>query len=151
METTYSSYVDSFHQAFDILQNALRSDMESFISTLAKLQVDFQELLDFYALLQTVKIFLAENPRSLPYRPRIYVVEGLDGSGKTSLAQALANHFQIHVKTAFRTPPAYLSRIRGVFDKYPGQSIVARAFYMVSLHFLLHTTTCDRVFYIVHS
>lgn len=64
-----------------------------------------------------------------PYVPYVVAVEGLDGSGKSSLVQALADGAKIPMR-ATRTPPASLNTVRAAFDRAPGP--VTRAFYMVS-------------------
>ena len=68
----------------------------------------------------------------------VIVVEGLDGSGKSSLVESLKDELQqhptgdttdVHV-VAWATPTASMKTARPVFDKQGG--FVARAFYMVS-------------------
>jgi thymidylate kinase len=55
---------------------------------------------------------------------RAVVVEGLDGTGKTTLVAALAAALGAHTA---RTPPASLAHLRPLFDAQP--PAVARAFY----------------------
>ncbi len=58
-------------------------------------------------------------------RGRAVVIEGLDGTGKSTLAAALAAALNAH---AARTPPASLAALRPLFDACCAP--VARAFYM---------------------
>lgn len=71
--------------------------------------------------------------------PFVVVVEGLDGSGKTTFAKSLAAALSSpdgSVRAfAVSTPPKSMSGVRDVFDKRGGA--VARAFYMVSNYVLL--------------
>ncbi len=70
----------------------------------------------------------------------IVVVEGLDGSGKSSLVEQLTQQLREKYSSkgakvvAWATPTASLAAIRPVFDKRGGP--VARAFYMVSNYML---------------
>ena len=57
------------------------------------------------------------------------VVEGLDGTGKSTLAEHLCRKLTAHGLPS-RTPPTKWSVVRNVFDRYGG--LVARAFYMIS-------------------
>ena len=66
--------------------------------------------------------------RSNPYAPTVFVVEGLDGSGKSTLVGNFAAR-SAEVRTT-QTPPPSLRRARPIFDCRRGA--VARAFYMVS-------------------
>lgn len=73
-------------------------------------------------------------------RPFVIVVEGLDGSGKTSLvtqvSQALNNDNKNIKGMVMSTPPKSMGYVRDIFDKRGGA--VARAFYMVSNYVLLY-------------
>ena len=60
------------------------------------------------------------------YVPIFFVVEGLDGSGKSTLVVGFRGG-DVHVTA---TPPASLADVRGIFDAAGGA--IARAFYMVS-------------------
>jgi thymidylate kinase len=73
--------------------------------------------------------------------PYICVVEGIDGSGKSTLVKNLADSLQEPPSVgggaracACATPPSSTTSVRPVFDKRGGA--VARAFYMVSNYIL---------------
>ena len=66
--------------------------------------------------------------------PFIVLIEGLDGTGKTSLVQGLAQ--TLPNATAWSTPTASMAHVRDIFDRRGGA--VARAFYMASNYVLLY-------------
>lgn len=94
----------------------------------------------FFNRLKLVEQHLRDKPSSAPF---VVLVEGLDGSGKTTLVQRLANtpppsplshvHF---IGKATSTPTPSMTSVRNVFDHRGGA--VARAFYMVSNYILQH-------------
>lgn len=97
----------------------------------------------FFERLDEMECELAASPapqQQTGIKSYIVVVEGLDGSGKSSLVEQLSQ--RLHEKyshagakvVAWATPTASLSAVRPVFDKRGGP--VARAFYMVSNYML---------------
>jgi thymidylate kinase len=80
------------------------------------------------------------SPQQTVVKSYNVVVEGLDGSGKSSLVNQLSQQLQEKYSkkgatvVAWATPTASLSAVRPVFDKRGGP--VARAFYMVSNYML---------------
>ncbi|CAB9501016.1 Inherit from KOG: thymidylate kinase [Seminavis robusta] len=77
-------------------------------------------------------------------RALVIVVEGLDGSGKSSLVDRLAYRFNNKKEpsqhaVAMATPTESMNAVRPVFDKRGGP--VARAFYMVSNYILQYEIT----------
>eukprot|EP00178_Gracilaria_changii_P025361 TRINITY_DN78159_c0_g1_i1.p1 TRINITY_DN78159_c0_g1~~TRINITY_DN78159_c0_g1_i1.p1 ORF type:complete len:738 (-),score=80.57 TRINITY_DN78159_c0_g1_i1:459-2672(-) len=90
----------------------------------------------FFDLLNVVGCNLFKKPANLPF---IVLVEGLDGTGKTTLVNSLAEQtYEIEGQKfkghAVGTPTASVAPIRDIFDKCGG--IVSRAFYMVSNYIL---------------
>ena len=108
---------------------------------------------DFFVQLTAVEADLMDSPKNRDdavVKSYVIVVEGLDGSGKSSLVETLKGALQqqqpsdnnkdptddttaaaadTHV-VAWATPTASMKAVRPVFDKQGG--FVARAFYMVS-------------------
>ena len=119
---------------------------------------DFFKLVDSVEKDLQIKQQKQQNNKNNSKDPFIVVVEGLDGSGKSSLVEALATHFQqksnpCHenddddnndknvdntkiIAMACSTPTKSMSNVRPVFDKRGG--VVARAFYMVSNYVLAY-------------
>ena len=91
---------------------------------------------DFYCLLDEVEASI-EDLRSktaiVMHKKFIVEVEGLDGSGKTSLVQSLSESFQ-GAAAAMKTPSPSLAAIRPLFDHRRG--LLARAFYFISNYVL---------------
>lgn len=90
----------------------------------------------FYDLLQKVETSmhsLSTKVHKVMHEKFIVEVEGLDGSGKTSLVQSLADSFQ-GAGAAMKTPSSSLSEIRPLWDHRGG--ILARAFYFISNYIL---------------
>jgi len=121
-----------FESAAKELRDALANDSKG-LEEAADANSPNEALRQFFSTLDATELFLQSNHTILP---QIYVVEGLDGSGKTSLARHLAMNYQTHTTQPYRTPPISLSSVRAVFDKYKGPSSVSRAFYMVRIDFL---------------
>ena len=93
----------------------------------------------FYNEINETQTFIENNRHiQLPFQPRVIVIEGLDGSGKTSLANSLALAFDVKRKS---TPGAIesLSNVRDIFDGFK-ENIVTRAYYMVFLYYNNNTT-----------
>ena len=89
---------------------------------------------NFYDLLQKVETSihgLSTKVHKLMHEKFIVEVEGLDGSGKTSLVQSLAETFQ---GAPMKTPSSSLSEIRPLWDHRGG--ILARAFYFITNYVL---------------
>ena len=63
-----------------------------------------------------------------PPSPGVVVIEGLDGTGKSTAAKKLAERLGA---TYYTTPPQSMAKIRRCFDSFSGTPI-ARAFYMAS-------------------
>jgi thymidylate kinase len=99
-----------------------------------------ETLHDFFELLNTIENSL--HPKSRSRRadrgvgPFIIVVEGLDGTGKSSLVESLAQELKTTRCMATRTPSKALKAARAIFDTRGGA--VARAFYMVCNYVLQH-------------
>ena len=92
---------------------------------------------DFFFLLAKVEGELQAKPQKK--EPFVVVVEGLDGSGKSTLVETLAT--SLENAKACATPTASLQEVRPVFDKRGGP--VARAFYMVTNYILQHEIRID--------
>jgi thymidylate kinase len=97
---------------------------------------------EFYKLLDMIDGFQFDptvfSSNRLPF---VVAVEGLDGSGKTTLVHRLAEALQKQherqcLVQASGTPTASMAAVRGVFDQRGGT--VARAFYMVSNYVLMY-------------
>lgn len=86
---------------------------------------------EFFSLLAKVEGELQAKSQKQPF---VVVVEGLDGSGKSTLVETLAT--SLENAKACATPTASLKDVRPVFDKRGGP--VARAFYMVTNFILQH-------------
>ena len=92
---------------------------------------------NFYNLLDKVEAHLNDSSSQLhwdiiQHKKFIIEVEGLDGSGKTTLVKRLAETLPNAIAT--KTPSASLHDIRPLWDKCGG--ILARAFYMISNYVL---------------
>lgn len=90
----------------------------------------------FFALLLEVENHLVTKRAN---RPFIVLVEGLDGSGKSTLVKSLADQeYSINGSScaahSVRTPPVSASAVRHVFDTC--DSLVTRAFYAASNYIL---------------
>lgn len=98
----------------------------------ALLGVDGEAIVsNFYNLLQRVEESRNSKDHSTNIEKFIVEVEGLDGSGKTSLVQSLAESLE---GMAVKTPSASLSQIRPLWDHRGG--ILERAFYFISNYVL---------------
>ena len=115
----------SFHTAATLLRVA-RSELK--VSLLG--DGDGERIVaDFYDLLQKVETSIHMNKaqkQQVMHEKFIVEVEGLDGSGKTSLVQSLVDVFQTCTAKATKTPSSSLSKIRPLWDHRGG--ILARAF-----------------------
>ena len=113
----------SFDEAVSILRE-YRSDLTTD-------DVSIDDVDGFYNALNETQSFIQTNDVDNIYKPRVIVIEGLDGCGKTSLANRMAAAFDGKMKS---TPGAIesLSKVRDAFDKCQ-KEIVTRAYYMVSL------------------
>lgn len=114
----------SFEEAAAILRE-YRSDITAH-------DVNIDDLDGFYKAINETQIFIQTNDvDNNIYKPRVIVIEGLDGCGKTSLANRMATAFGGKRKS---TPGAIesLTKVRDAFDKCQ-EEIVTRAYYMVSL------------------
>lgn len=89
-------------------------------------------LSDFYNLLQKVEESrTSSDMASVMSKKFIIEIEGVDGSGKTSLVQNLAKSLN---GAAVKTPSSSLSAIRPLWDHRGG--ILARAFYFITNYIL---------------
>ena len=88
---------------------------------------------DFYALVDRAPPRLEEVNRVMATK-FIIELEGLDGSGKTTLCSKLSE--AIPHSLSIKTPSAALKEVRPLFDKLGG--VIARAFYHVSNYILQH-------------
>ncbi|GFH48022.1 hypothetical protein CTEN210_04498 [Chaetoceros tenuissimus] len=87
---------------------------------------------DFYSLLQKVEESrTSRDVSSVVSKKFIIEIEGVDGSGKTSLVQNLAKSLY---GAAVKTPSSSLSAIRPLWDHRGG--ILARAFYFITNYIL---------------
>eukprot|EP00037_Helgoeca_nana_P035262 m.424465 g.424465 ORF g.424465 m.424465 type:complete len:329 (+) comp46903_c0_seq1:113-1099(+) len=84
----------------------------------------------FFDELDVVEQSLIDGPP--PHLPFYVVVEGLDGSGKSSVVKAIAQSSDEY--RSARTPPENIDNVRSAFDRCGGS--LARAFYMVSNYIL---------------
>lgn len=100
---------------------------------------------EFFAQLSSTEKFVRtyhHTDRSqFVYKPTVVVVEGLDGTGKSTLAANLASRLSGTLRS---TPTASLKSAQRVFDERGG--IAARAFYQVSNYILMHemVVECQR-------
>jgi thymidylate kinase len=119
----------SFHTAATILRIArsLGELDESVATEVSAVDAFFERLCAIESCL------LSNKQPGLKTIPYIIVVEGLDGSGKSTLVQCLAAELQ---GRAVATPTDSLASVRPVFDKRG--AAVARAFYMVGNYVLQH-------------
>ena len=93
-----------------------------------------ENISNFFDLLDEVELELPTiHIKHATKHPFVVVVEGLDGSGKSTVVQGLARELG---GRACATPSASLLKVRPVFDKRGGP--VARAFYMISNYVLQH-------------
>ena len=106
------------------------------------------ELEKFYVDLDEISIF---NHKKFDdeYPPIIIVIEGIDGSGKSTLVNALAHHHKnaeaiVNNRNKLilidkRTPMEHLISVRKKFDCLKEvNSAITRAFYMVTNYLLVH-------------
>ena len=91
--------------------------------------VDFGDFFDYADDLETFMEHHFKEPTQNFWQPRIIVIEGLDGTGKSTLARSLAEEIQSQSTINYRTPPEVLKQFRDTFDKIKGP--MERAFYMV--------------------
>ena len=126
----------NFHSAATLLRMA-RSELKHELIDNGDVVVS-----SFYHLLDKVETYImTKHPRSPSTASTKFIieVEGLDGSGKTTLVneltQALPNAF------ATKTPSKSLNEIRPLWDHRGG--ILARAFYMVSNYVLEYEISND--------
>ncbi|KAI0563255.1 Thymidylate kinase [Gracilaria domingensis] len=126
-------FFSDFLTAATILQKSRKSN---------QLDEDLEEeegsLDAFFQLLNVVGYHLFKRPTTPPF---VVLVEGLDGTGKTTLvnslaAQTLKIEGQRFNGYAVGTPTASVASVRDIFDKCGG--LVSRAFYMVSNYILQH-------------
>lgn len=108
--------------AANILRTALHKNQLD-----KSLQQENNSLTSFFSLLSLAQTTLSDAPSPPPF---IVAVEGLDGTGKTTLVKALASSLHPYTTSATGTPPASIAGVRNVFDACGG--IVSRAFYMAS-------------------
>ena len=128
----FPGYYTSFETAATILRMA-RVEMHKLIETDKKETNHNARLFldEFYNLLNEVELSLRDTYESLvsgaKQRRFIVVVEGLDGSGKSTVVQGLAEKLG---GVPCCTPSSRLTDVRYSFDRRGGP--VARAFYMIS-------------------
>ena len=116
----------------------------------AKNKIDMDdELENFYSELHDVEKSLKEYDISNDkYPPTFFIVEGLDGSGKTSLVESLAYSPTTSLSSSYSskkikliekaTPMKRLKSVRKKFDTFVGDNAVIRAFYMATNYMLIH-------------
>lgn len=97
---------------------------------------------DFYQLLDRVEAHLQQTPDPSSSCSKLFIieVEGLDGSGKTTLVKRLAETLPHAVAT--KTPSRRLSAIRPLWDHRGGP--LARAFYTIS-NYVLEYEICHEL------
>lgn len=115
----------NLRQALDVLRHGKVVVTDAF---------DLQDTLAlrFFSLLEDLESFVEsynEKRLEFAWQPKIAVIEGLDGTGKTTLAKGLAQRLQEHRALNYRTPPESMKQFRATFDKIGGP--IERAFYMV--------------------
>jgi thymidylate kinase len=88
---------------------------------------------DFYDLLERVQEYL-QDPIYTSTSKFLIEIEGLDGSGKTTLVERLAQELPYTYTIATKTPSKCLSAIRPLWDHRGGP--LARAFYTLSNYIL---------------
>jgi thymidylate kinase len=92
---------------------------------------------EFYSLLRRVEAYImSTNHNKNNHNKFIVEIEGLDGSGKTTLVQNLALALGDQKAIATKTPSKCLKSVRPVFDHRGGP--IARAFYMLSNYILAY-------------
>ena len=133
-----------FHSALAVLRTS------RFLGQLVEEGEETPQLTSFFDLLAKVEMFLLSSTSGAfeDYdNVFVVVVEGLDGSGKSSLVQGLtsSSSFFGYECQATGTPTASMTAVRPVFDRQGG--LVARAFYMCSnyvLHYEIHQLAAAR-------
>ncbi|XP_065661173.1 uncharacterized protein LOC101238319 isoform X2 [Hydra vulgaris] len=109
--------LDGYHPVFDFQNNPVFNSFEKTLRVLN--QVGNEDLLKF-----SKHVYLG-NPSNLKH-PFI-VVEGLDGTGKSTMTKNLAKHLN---GVALRTPPDEIASFRKMFDPLP--EMLRRSFYSFS-------------------
>lgn len=124
---------------------SLFGDFASAAATLR--QQEYRAFLDAHPLLasqlEETELFVRDFDSTSNPLPLVIVVEGLDGSGKTTLSQALARSLRSLAGGdenigPLKTPTPSLDHCRMAFDSARGKDrLAARAFYMVSNYVLM--------------
>jgi len=124
------SQIFSFFEATNLIRKS-RSGLNLDLIDNGTVVVD-----DFYKLLEDVEKYklssLLQKTETKKKRNFIIEVEGLDGSGKTTVVKSLAN--ELTASVALKTPSASLKDIRPLWDHQGGG--LARAFYCISNYIL---------------
>jgi len=111
--------IDVLREDMSLHHFSSSSDFDEFCSATN----DLEEFINLYS----------SDSKLFSYIPKIVVIEGLDGCGKSTLASSLAADVQSQRTTNYRTPPDSLKKFRSTFDKIGG--LTERAFYMVMTSF----------------
>ena len=152
---TYREYDDTIYQhcfeSFPIPGLCTNFRTAATLLRLARRELRFeliqdgvQVVEDFYALLRNVEEYTnhRDATSTSTYCDKFIIeIEGLDGSGKTTLCQSLtrqingiATNTNSTIAIATKTPSACLKKIRPLFDHRGG--ILARVFYTISNYIL---------------
>ena len=94
------------------------------------------DLNKYYVMLNDLDIWY-NNRNEKTYIPRLTVIEGLDGSGKSTVVSQIANVLEIKERN---TPAKSLSFVRDYIDGHR-DPIIRRAFYMMSNYMLVKEMT----------
>ncbi len=91
---------------------------------------------EFYQSLTKLQLGLHADEKN---KPTIIELEGLDGSGKSTMAALLESYLVKNGFNAIRlsTPPDSIKPVRRIFDQVSGTT--ARAYYMCSNYFLVRS------------
>ena len=100
-----------------------------------------EELRAFYLRLNEIEKRLYTCSNAKRFHPRLIAVEGLDGTGKSTIAAGLAAELKAQLVS---TPPKSMLTIRKFFDSIHGAA--SRAYYMLSNYVLADEmqAKCDR-------
>jgi len=127
-------YFNDLPSALNILKDKSRYDIGS--------NGICNDINKYYIMLDDLNIWY-NNRYNMIYIPRLTVIEGLDGSGKSTIVSQIANVLDIIPKS---TPTKSLHFVRDYIDGH-NDAIIRRAFYMMSNYMLVKEMTeeCNNV------
>jgi len=122
-----SNLFSNFNEAADVLIEYKDTIISNNNDNISSINIFYNEIYETQKFIDDNK--KNDNNNNNNYKPRVIVIEGLDGSGKTSLANSLALAFD---GKRMSTPGAIesLSNVRDIFDGCK-ENIITRAYYMV--------------------